>query len=215
MTFADLQGHVFRLLRDPNQTRYSLDYIKKWLNDAERQYCAETEYSVKKSTSTSTVAATREYDIPSDSLAIREVYYSGNRLGRIEFEDTIHSDGDHSGTPSGYYVENKKIGLEPIPSDAATLTVTYYSMGGGMSATTDVPIIPTEHHLYLVFWACVLACIEGDDTRLGVFNELWNRAIIRAKADVVQKYPWKQVDQTGGGAEVSRHNHDMHDMGGF
>ena len=212
MDFQTLQGHTFRLLRDPVQTRYSLDFVKKWLNDAERQYCTDTDYSVKKSTALTTDSGTREYDAPADCLSVQEVYYGGARLGRLDIEDTIHSDGDHSGPPTGFYVENQKIRLEPIPTAAVTLTVLYYSMGGAMSAVGDVPIIPAEHHMALVFYACMLGCIEGDDTRLAVFNQLWMQAIEKAKADVVQKYPWPAVDQTGGAAEVSRHNHDT---GGF
>jgi len=209
VTFEGLQGHAFRLLRDPNQTRYSLDYIKKWLNDAERQYCTETDFSVKKSTAISTVSGTREYDMPTDCLSLREVYYAGRPLAVIDIENTIHDSGDESGAPTSYYFESKKIGLEPVPTATATLTLVYYSMGGTMAAASDIPIIPTEHHLYLVYYACMLACIEGDDTRLGVFSELWDRAIRKAKADIAEKYPWPQVDQRGGAPEMSRYNHDL------
>lgn len=205
MTFQDLYNNVFRLMRDPNQTRYSLTYVKEWLNEAERQYCLKTGYSIKKDTNTTTVATTREYDIPTDFIQVIDVYYSGDRLAPIEKTETIHSSGDENGTPTAFYVESKKIGLEPIPTAADTLTIIYYSMGGAMSADADDPIIPKEHHMMLAYYAAYHCCIEGDDTRLTFFYGLWDDGVKKAVSDVVQKSAWPEALDRG--YEVSSHDH--------
>lgn len=205
MTFQELYQNVFRLMRDPNQTRYSLSFVKDWINEAERQYCLKTGYSIKKDTNTDTVATTREYDAPADFLREIDVYYSGVRLGHIEKTQTIHSSGDQNGTPNSFYVEAKKIGLEPIPAAAAALTIIYYSMGGVMSADGSTPIVPKEHHMLLAYYAAYHCCIEGDDTRLNFFYGLWDDGVKKAISDVTQKSPWPAVLQTE--HEVDSHNH--------
>lgn len=200
---------VFRLMRDETQSKYSSDYVKKWLNDAEREYCNKTEYGIKKSTSINTEIAKREYSIPSDSKLIRTIYYDGDKLkGPIDIEDTIHSGGDESGTPSAYYIELDKIGLEPIPTAVKTLTIIYYSLGGAMAAAGDYPIIPQEHHMLLVYRACYHACVEGEDDRLNIFYAEWLRGLMDALIDNAKKNPWPQID-LGERLEMTRHNHDM------
>jgi hypothetical protein len=200
---------VYRLMRDETQSKFSLDYIKKWLNDAEREYCNRTEYGVKKSTATSTTPTQREYPIPTDAKLIRTLYYNGNKLGGpIDIEDTIHEGGDESGTPTAYYVELDKIGLEPIPVEVKTLTIIYYSLGGAMSSASDAPIIPQEHHMLLVYRACYYACVEAEDDRLNVFYGEWVKGLSDALIDNMKKNPWPQID-LGERLEVSRYNHDV------
>jgi len=211
MQFSELISTAFRLLRDEIKSKYSEDYIKKWLNEAERLYCNTTEYSVKKSTSISTVALQREYSVPSDCKLIRTLYYDGSKLKLIDVEDTIHQAGDESGTPSAYYVELDKIGLEPIPTEAKALTIVYYSLGGAMAAAGDTPIIPQEHHMLLVFYACYLASVEGEDDRVNVFFAEWERGLNKAMIDVAKKNPWPQPDMSER-LEVTRVNHDMESL---
>jgi len=193
MDFQSLQNHTFRLMRDPNKTRYSLAYVKDWLNEAERQYCNLTNYSVKKDTSITTEDGTREYDIPSDFISEIAIFCDGKPLSQCELEDTIHEDGDHSGAPYAYYVENKKIGFEYKPSAEYDITLIYNSRGGAMDGDQDTPIIPDEHHMLLVAYACMNAAIEGDDSRYQVFERVWERGIDAAKGDVVNLSPWPEV----------------------
>jgi len=197
-------------MRDPNQTKYSLDFVKKWLNEAERQYCNETNYSVKKDTTISTANGTREYALPTDFLSEIAVFYDGKPLGTIEMENTIHEGGDESGTPSGYYIENKKIGFEPKPTAVKTVTLIYNSRGGAMVSANNTPIIPDEHHMLLVAGACIWASIEGDDTRLATFRDIWARGIAEATEDVVNLSPWPEVGLGSGPYP----NPVTHDLGG-
>jgi len=208
MDFAELQGHVFRLMRDPNATKYSLDYVKKWLNEGERQYCNATDYSVKKNTTITTTSGTQEYTLPTDFISEIDVYYDGQRLGAIEMTKTIHQGGAKSGTPHAYYIENKKLGLEYVPTAAKTVTLIYFSRGGAMSAAIDTPIIPDEHHMLLVVHACIWASIEGDDTRLNTFMQLWMKGLRDAGADVINLSPWPELQQYSR-PNASRINHDL------
>jgi hypothetical protein len=211
MTFLKLQQHVFRLMRDPNMTRYSLDMVKDWLNAAERQYCKDVEYSVRLSTALSAEAGIREETLPSDFLHELAVFLDNLPLGNVDLQDIIHSDGAHTGTPTSYYIEGKMLGMEPIPTATGTITLVYLSMGGAMVSDNDTPIIPEEHQMLLVARACIFAAIEGDDTRLGAFGTLWTDGIEKAKEDVSKKSPWPVLDM-GDVLKVERHNHDVEGM---
>lgn len=211
MTFITLQNHVFRLMRDPSQTRYNLDFVKKWLNEAERLYCNETSYSVKKDISIPTANGIREYDLPAGFLSEIAVFYDGKPLGTCELEDTIHEGGDEPGEPSMYYIENKKIGFEPVPTAIKTITLIYYSRGGNMNGNNDLPIIPEEHHRLLIAYACMLASIEGDDNRYAIFERFWDRGLGQAKGDVINLSPWPDVDMGRGPYP----NPVTHDLGGL
>ena len=185
-------------MRDPNGTKYSLDFIKKWLNEAERQYCNRTGYSVKKSTSISTSNGIREYSLPSDCISEITVFYDGRPMGTIELQQTIHESGDKSGHVYAYYIENKKIGFEEIPTETKTVTLIYHSHGGAMDADGGYPIIPDEHQMLLVAYAAMMAATEGDDTRFAVFERIWERGLVLATADVVNLSPWPQAGQIQG-----------------
>lgn len=195
-------------MRDPGKTKYSLDFVKKWLNDAERQYCNKTNYSVKKDITISTASGTREYNLPADFISEINVFHDGKPLPTIEMEDTIHAAGDKSGTPYGYYIENKKIGFEPVPTAIKVITLIYNSRGGAMTAASSTPIIPDEHHMLLVAGACIWASIEGDDTRLTTFQQIWTRGLAEATEDVINLSPWPQMN-LGQGPYPNPVTHDL------
>jgi hypothetical protein len=97
--------------------------------------------------------------------------------------------------------------LEPIPIATGTISLIYLSMGGAMVNDADTPIIPDEHQMLLVYWACVHACTEGDDTRLNTFASLWKAGLEKAKEDVSKKSPWPELG-TSDTSKVERVNHD-------
>lgn len=207
MTFQQLYETVYRQMRDTGQTRYDLAFVKRYLNDAERQFCRKTEYSIKKDASITTASGTREYTLPSDFLHEVAVFWNGRRMAWTDLEDTIHEDGDQSGEPTAYYIEGGKIGFEDVPTSAQTVTIVYYSIGGAMAQTSDTPIVPTEHHMLLVAYACYWCSIEGDDDRMSKFYEAWLRGVQEASEDIVKKSPWPEVG--GHRVEVERTTHDV------
>jgi len=185
MQFSELYDTVFRLMRDTGQDKYDLVTVKRWLNDGERRYCAITGYSVKKSTAITSVSGTAEYEFPADYKSLIAAFWNSDKLTETEIEDTIPSD---SGTPSLFYVRNNYLGLFPVPTTTGTtVTIVYRSIGGAMAAADDEPEIPEEHHMAMVYYAAVLCSMEGDDSRLPLFQGKWNEIVGQAVQETVAK----------------------------
>jgi len=188
-TFSDLYKEVFQLMRDPNKYKFSLTYIKKWINEAEKLFCNRTNYSVNADTSIYTVAGTKEYSQPSGMKAVIRVFYDDVPLSLVHFEDTIEQTPSR-GTPGLYYLRSDKIGVYPIPTEVKELQVIYYAIGGNMVSDLDEPIIPEEHQHALVEYACYRCCIEWDDDRVQFFYQNWVNSIQEAKENATERaYP--------------------------
>lgn len=186
MTFEELQNTTFQLLRDAAKTKYNAVYIKQYLNEAERQFCSITEYSVKKDTSIVTVENQIEYEVPDDYKNEIMLFYQNSPLFKTDIQTTLLS-GEYS-SPSSYYIRNNYIGLYPTPTTSGdTITLVYRSIGGAMTNISDTPIIPVEHHRLLVFYACYMCCIEGDDVRANIFKSEWEQGLLRGNLEVINK----------------------------
>jgi hypothetical protein len=115
-----------------------------------------------------------------------------------------------SGASSSYYIKQKIIGLDAIPDDSQVLTIIYWSSGGAISSDSDVPIIPDEHQLLLVYFTCIQMALEGDDDRIGKFNTLWNDGVAQARREVVERYfsnMWPVASEVR--QELDPVNHDV------
>ncbi len=194
MTFLQLYTDVFRLMRDVDQTKYDLATIKADINQAERLFCQFTDYSVKKSTSTTTANGTREYAVPTDFSKEIEIYWNSLKLKKIRMDQTIHASGQMDGDPDSFYIENQQIGLEPVPTTAQTLTIVYHSIGGAMTGDSDEPIIPAEYQKdALEMYPCMRAAIEGEDDRLEIFAALHRRTLERGRRMILLGSKWPQI----------------------
>lgn len=187
MTFSSIQDKVYRLMRDPGQDAYDLTIVKDYINHAEKRYCAVTGWKVEKSTTITTVADQQEYDLPSDFHAMIGAWRSTERLGIVAQGKTISD--PTSGTPTSYYLRQKKLGLYPTPpSSGTTITILYYGVGGSMSADSDEPIIPEEHQMILVFYPCLMCAYESDDEKLGLFRDAMVAELSDANREMIDRF---------------------------
>jgi len=177
---------VYRLLRDPNRTKFDLTTIQRYINEGEQRYCTLTNYSVKKDTSISTAASTREYSLPTDCKSIIAVFLDGSPLYRCEVKDTVAT-VTATGDPTHFYIRNMYIGMEPVPTAVDTVTIIYRSFGGDMINTSDNPILPEEDHMLPVYWACYWGCVEADDNRAAAFNQAFYEGVRQAVVTNVEK----------------------------
>ena len=199
MTFERLQKQVFAALRDP--TGYNdatkVEYVKEWLNKAEQKICSITDYYITTSSSITTTADTREYQLPDGTKeVIAVVYDDDNKLYPIDITKTV-DDPSSTGTPGYYYIRANYIGLYPTPDDAKTLTIYYSSIGGNMSKNEDTPIIPEEWQMALVYYAALHYAVHLDDTRVAVFSQLWQNEIAQIIADSVNKENSSRFPEVG------------------
>jgi hypothetical protein len=186
MTFLEIQNAVYRIMRDPNKTKFDLQTVKDRINEGEERYCVLTKYTEKKDTSYNTAIAQQEYVLPTDYGDIDAVFYNGNRLYETKMEYTVYPT-PNNGTPTSYYVRQTSVGLDPIPSAIGPLTIIYHNIGGSMVADADVPSVPKEDHYLLVSYAAFKCAVEADDNRATTFYQEYVNGISQAKLTTVEK----------------------------
>jgi len=202
MTFLRMQKEVFSLLRDSlgYEDANKLLLIKEWLNEGEKQIAAKTDYKITTNSSTTTVAGTQEYTLPSGVNDVFEVTYDGEPLEQINQFKTIEKTTT-TGTPAYYYITANKVGLWPVPSEAKTLKIWYSALGGDMSDDEDTSILPEEWHMCIVYYAALHYAVDRDDSKKNDFATLYKMALDDAIVQSVQKEyseEWPQIGNKEG-----------------
>jgi hypothetical protein len=210
MTLSQLQSTTFQHLRDPARTKYDVDFITQYLNDAERLFCSITEYSEKNDTSIITVAGKVEYATPSDYKSEIMVLYKGTALSRTTLAQVQYF-GPTTGSPEAYYMRNQYLGLFPAPGVSGdTISLVYNTTGGSMVSLSDESILSIEHQRLLPFYAAYICCLEGDDTRAAFFANEWEKGLLRANQDVITKAFGTKTIMVGGDEYMKDPiNHDV------
>lgn len=100
-----------------------------------------------------TVASTQAYSIPTDCVAIKALLYNGSLLSPISFKEweLEKSNGTTpTGTPTKYVVWNSQVLLIPTPDAAQTLTFYYEKMHPYIENSSQTTIdIPAPLHFRL------------------------------------------------------------------
>jgi len=185
MNLGDLKTEVFSLMRDTGKTKYSEAQVEKRLNYAERLLCSRLACYEEADTSITTDAGVTEYDLPSDFGEETAVYLGSGKLTKMAYAE---SKGTYTGTPRKYYTRNSnKIGLWGTVAGGDTLTIYYNSIGGVMTADANEPYLPKKYQMALVYYACYVCGLEGDDTRrkdfASAFSEITGFAIEQETKD--------------------------------
>lgn len=130
-------------------------------------------------TSTTTVASTQSYSIPSDANRLRAVLYDGELLQSVDFREWETEKAGSTtpeGTPTKYVQWNEQVLLIPIPDDAKTLTFYYYKEHPFIDGTTQTTIdIPSELHYRLADG--VIADMFAKDLNPNMFDRYENKWI--------------------------------------
>lgn len=144
------------------------------LNNAQRecqkQLINAGENFYVKRVSTTTVANTEMYVLPTDFLKLHklELLLSGttpneNRallipMTLIEIEGVSQT----TGTPVAYALKKNCMILRPIPDQALTMYMHYSPLVTDMSADADIPDVPTQYQEYLAILAAIDGFIKDD-----------------------------------------------------
>ena len=179
--FSDIYTESARDTGD--QTTAHITYVKKKVNDALRDICAEMNYSwLQRSASMTLTASTAAYTISSiastwdEDTPIRIFYRdsANKRLYLDPYDDNEWEDEEDTdeGDVYGFNISKKsgswKATLVYVPSSAfvssySPLTMEYQKYPTELSADGDIPEIPTSQHQGLVYWTNKLICVEMGD----------------------------------------------------
>lgn len=199
LTLSSIEDHVRRNIRDTSSDttlqRYSDTILDDLINAGQREVVDQT-WCLNLSTSSTLVANTTYYSLPTDVLAVTEVTYRAADGTTSRLEETTpekvwreHPDFEKSytGTPNEYFVRTSTSGADsleiaymPIATTTSTGTVRvyYYSQANDMSSDSDVPF-DGYRHLYPyhdTLWLYVtyrIKLLEGRETEADLYRTLF------------------------------------------
>jgi len=133
----------------------------------------------------STVASQREYDYPTQCIAIKRLEYNGTKLAPIDFreDDAITLDKSNTtgtGTPYYYSIWNEVIMLRPIPDAVGTLKIYAYTEPQQVTNLSTLEV-PTMFHPGIVDYVIKEMVIKDGNTRsYQVYMDRWFLHLERA-----------------------------------
>lgn len=169
MVLSDLRTMVWGWLDDPNGTYFTQAQIDVWINNAQREVqkqlieAGENWYVTR--ASTSTVANSDTYSLPSDFLHLHklEILLSGTAPNEVRQTLTFQTDVQidtismTTGTPGYYAIRRNAFILRPIPDTVKTIYMDYSYLVADMVNASDTPDVPTQYQEYIA----ILATLDG------------------------------------------------------
>ena len=119
----------------------------------QRQYILLTGSDWSKTTPAGTTGSTNL----SDMIRIYRVDYDGDQMTRINMDQIYDVASDDSEvkltTGKGYYINQTKLGIFPIPSAVKVIKVYYYRTPTTLT-TSDIPEIDARYNEALIYYGC-------------------------------------------------------------
>ncbi len=149
-------------------------------------------YALERVYSSSTVIGQREYDYPSQTLAIKRITYNGQKLFPVTMkEDDVltlsNSDTVETGTPNNYYIWNETVCLRPVPAEVAALVIYAYAEPQPIAISSELEI-PTQYHADLINYVCHRMAMKDRNIPMSrEYFSYWAEAIKQAKVDMMKK----------------------------
>jgi len=205
MMFSELQDEVYRLLRDPQQTKYNLVSVKRRINSAEQLFCTAVKMKIIVDSSTSTTAGKNDYALPTGYDSEIGIFYDGDEIKEIDVV-TAQKNWMQNQTPRHYYtLTDGNIYLVGSVAEGKTLKIIYYSIGGAMFDDANIPVVPVKFHMALVFLSAFICAREGDDVRADQFyTDFTKIAQLAGYAEVDERFGnrWPVIGEGGDGVYV-------------
>lgn len=146
-------------------------------------YCIE-------STSTDTsVAGTRAYNLPTNAIAIRRLEYDGKKIFPKGVDaDPKTSTTEVSGTPQEYSIWNDQVILYPTPSVSSDEIKFYtYDRHAAVTAASTLAV-PAEYHLYILdLGLSIFYAKDGNQNMSTYHRNLWRNHLDRIKRTEAKK----------------------------
>ena len=168
-TFTELEADVYSVLRDTTKTFVLSTEVKKWLNDGNLDLVARTG-RLRKAV-TGTTSSTGTIDLPDDFIRLTSLYVYDDAVG-LSQPPTHAEDGQFLWYQNSeqlpatiiYRIFNGTIETYPAAISAA-YSLEYVYAPAVMSTGSDVPELPFEMHVKIVYYARAQAkWKEGEET---------------------------------------------------
>lgn len=193
MTPAQVEEQARRIHNAASSTFWSQDEIFKLIYEAEKRLATDALAIEARDTSTSTVAGTQSYAVPSLCISIKRLEYNGGKLVEIDMRDDdrltlSNADSTVQGTPQYYWEWNGTVYLRLIPSAVKTLKFYYYKLPTYLTTSSTALSIPTEYHADLIdYVVSEMAAKDSNYTMARYYNQKWEANVVRAVQFMAKK----------------------------
>jgi len=183
LSVTDIQTRARERYNAVGDEFYSDQMLRDLIYDGQ-SILAKEGWVIEKTFSTPSVVDTREYAYPATTLAIKEIRYDYEKLGKRKLaRDPKTSTSDPTGTPREYGLWDDTIILFPTPDTASdTIQIRTFAYPDDVTSNTDAIQVPEEFKedlvVYLLMW------MASKDQNLPLqdrYQRLWNEAVLRAK----------------------------------
>lgn len=161
--------------------------IYQYMWEAEAEVAGLVSCTEATDSSTTTVASTQEYALPTDCLYVLRATWDQVKLKRIDLKDQDYLDGTlysgtlSSGQPEHYYEFAGMIGLYPVPDSAKTLKLWYIKQPSQITGVSTTFTIPLLFHHYIIDYALYRMYLKDQDNEKAmVHKRLWDENIQKA-----------------------------------
>lgn len=165
------------------------------LNDAYYDVCSREPWPFLEARTTLTTTAAQDTitGFPADfraaiTLTIPSASQALEPRRLDDFQKRFAGQETNSGTPYVYYFIGSTMHLWPVPDSTYTMTLNYIKTPTALSALTDTPIVPVQHHRVIVLGALVtLYNMEDDPDLAAVFKQQFEQRLQTMREDA-----WKR-----------------------
>ena len=208
-TLSSIRAKVRLRIQEPTADRFSDANLNDLINDAQDEFCLDTEYT--KSSWTYTAEKDKKtYKLPSDLLNIERVSFDYLKLQETtlseldKLDEDLDEDSDDSdkwvnqtGKPTNYvFVTENVIRLSPYPdSDAAGKTIEIYGVQipEDLTSDSDVSDISAIFERTIADWvAWQVFDMDGETTQAVRYEKKYNKGVglaIRMKERRIKEDP--------------------------
>lgn len=163
----------------------------RWITQGCQELAAKA-LTIRKIYTTTTVASTQEYALPSNIIAIKRMTYDGKKLDPYTFREddsvtALNFDLTDTGTPIYYAKWDTSVFLRPIPDDAKTLKIFCYTRPETVTATSVIEVPEDYHHDIADYLVWRMALKDGNVTIAREYQAEWKEAVRQAKMLEVKK----------------------------
>lgn len=211
LTLSDVRSQVRRNVRDTASSstlrRYSDATLLVYINEAQRAVINDT-WALSSSSSTTLVAGSTYYDIPTNTIKVWRVTVDGANLPELDLRqldaDSADAAWNTGGTPASFFYDRtnqSKIGLQPFPITAgSTLKVFFYNMAADLAVDADVPFdtnlrLYSYHDLLIYYVSFRILVSEHRLDEAAIYQQVYDSQVELMNSNVGHK-PVRPVVQS-------------------
>jgi len=183
LTVSDIQERARSRYNATNDKFFSDQFLRDCIFEAQSELAKEG-WVIENTLTTDSIANTREYAYPENTLSIKEVRYDYNKIYKVPLRnDPKSSTSDPTGTPRNYAIWDNVIVLYDTPDeDGKVIQIRVYSYPQDVTSNLATIEVPQEFREDLIQYCLAQMAMKDQNTALyDRFMNRWEQTIAKAK----------------------------------